>query len=118
MSSSFAQILMCCWCLEGMGRDARPSLFEKKYLEEHPEEVKKILLYRKESIIGAPAIASFLNWPESRVIFGKSKLAYVLLFLFSPSTWEGQECVDGQAFRRINSSRRPAFFMDGQNSKF
>jgi len=47
----------------------------KKYLEEHPEEYKKVTptggnLER----VGYKTIASFLNWPESRVSYSLERL--------------------------------------------
>lgn len=46
----------------------------KRFLEEHPEEKKKILIHGKESITGAPVIAEFLGWKQSRVSFSLERL--------------------------------------------
>jgi hypothetical protein len=49
----------------------------KKYLEEHPEEINGIgcsMEQAKAQGIGRQIIASFLNWPESRVSYSLERL--------------------------------------------
>jgi predicted transcriptional regulator len=46
----------------------------KKFLEEHPEEIKKLSACRRLNTIGADIICSFLNWNESRVRYSLERL--------------------------------------------
>jgi len=52
----------------------------KKYLEEHPEEINGIgcsMEQAKAQGIGRQIIASFLNWPESRVSYSLERLKMI-----------------------------------------
>ena len=49
----------------------------KKYLEEHPEELKSLTEAMddvKRVRIGSPIISVFLGWPESRVSYSLERL--------------------------------------------
>ena len=46
----------------------------KKYLEEHPEEVKELSVHGRLTIIGADVICKFLGWNETRVRFSLERL--------------------------------------------
>lgn len=49
----------------------------KKFLEEHPEERKKILIHGKESIVGSPLISLFLGWNQNRVAYSLERLGLI-----------------------------------------
>jgi hypothetical protein len=36
----------------------------KKFLDEHPEELKKLSVYRRLNAVGANVVCAFLGWPE------------------------------------------------------
>jgi ParB/RepB/Spo0J family partition protein len=49
----------------------------KQFLEDHPEEKKKILVHGKESLVGAIMISEFLNWNQSRVSHSLERLKMI-----------------------------------------
>jgi hypothetical protein len=49
----------------------------KQFLEEHPEEKRKILVHGKESLVGATMICEFLGWNQSRVSHSLERLKMI-----------------------------------------
>ena len=59
----------------------------KKYLEEHPEESPLPL---RGAVAGREIVASFLNWPESRVGYSLERLSGQLRnfdIVLKPTSW-------------------------------
>jgi len=49
----------------------------KQFLEEHPEEVKKLSPHGRTTILGATMISQFLNWNEHRVSYSLERLKMI-----------------------------------------
>ena len=49
----------------------------KQFLEQHPEEVKKLSSHGRLTIIGKDMISQFLNWNESRVSYSLERLKMI-----------------------------------------
>jgi len=49
----------------------------KRFLEEHPEEVKKLSLHGRLTIVGANIVCAFLGWNENRVAYSLERLGLI-----------------------------------------
>jgi len=56
----------------------------KKFLEEHPEEVKELSAHGRLTIIGADIICDFLGWNESRVRYSLERLKMIEADVIDP----------------------------------
>jgi predicted transcriptional regulator len=49
----------------------------KRFLEEHPEEVRLVAHGRPDQPVGAPVVSKFLGWPEMRVRYALERLGLI-----------------------------------------